>query len=265
MAAPTADAGPEPRTAFVRGVTGTVVFVAIVELLVRSGIVNTATLPYPLSVLGRSVTLLGDTEFLRAVWATLAAWFVGMLIAGVVGVGLGALVGLSPRLERLLQGPIELLRPMPAVALAPLLLVLFSRGLLSRSLAVAFAAVWPILFNTIYGMRSVDPIATETARSFGEGRSAVLLRVSLPWTAPFAFTGVRVASAIAIIVTVSVEVLLPDGTGLGGFVVATGSGGGDLATIYGAMVIAGILGIVLDVGLRWIERLAFPWREGLAA
>ncbi len=264
MATTTADAGPGSRTAFVRGAIGIVAFVVALEVAVRGGVINTATLPYPVSVLGRSVTLLGEIAFLEAVWATVAAWFVGMTIAGLIGVGLGSLIGLFPRLERLLQGPIELLRPLPAVALAPLLLVLFSRGLLSRSLAVAFAAVWPILFNTIYGMRSVDPVATETARSFGEGRWAVLRRVSLPWTAPFAFTGVRVASAIAIIVTVSVEVLLPDGTGLGGFVVATGSGGGDLATIYAAMVVAGILGVLLDVGLRWIERTVFPWREGLA-
>ncbi len=257
---------PIPRvTAVTRGIVGSVVFVVLLEAAVRTGLIGSASLPLPSEVLARTLEMLVDPAVLTEVLATMKSWGLGLLVAGVIGVGMGMALGSWRLLARLSRGPVELLRPLPAVAIAPLLLSLLGRGVVSRSLAVAYAALWPILFNTIYGMRSVDPVAKETARSFGLSSFGVLTRVTIPTMSPFVFTGVRVASAIALIVAVSVEFLLPGGDdrGLGGIVVEA-QAGGDLLTMYATVVIAGLLGLVTNAVLVAIERRVFGWRRGLA-
>jgi NitT/TauT family transport system permease protein len=257
---------PVPRiTAVTRGLVGSLTFFLALEVAVRTDLIQAGVLPLPSEVLVRTGEMIVDAEVLLEVVATLRAWALGLVIALAVGVAAGMLIGASRVLERLTRGPIELLRPLPAVALAPLLLSLLGRGILSRSLAVAFAAVWPILFNTMYGMRSVDDVARQTARSFGLGRWGVITRVTVPSVAPAAYTGLRVASAIALIVAVSVEFLLPGGAdrGLGGLVVEAQTAG-DLLTTYGIVVLAGLLGLVTNALLVALERRLFTWRRGLA-
>jgi NitT/TauT family transport system permease protein len=257
---------PIPRvTAVTRGIVGSVAFVVLLEAAVRAGLIGSASLPLPSEVLARTFEMLVDSAVWSEILATMKSWALGLLVAGVAGIGLGMLLGSWRLLARMSRGPIELLRPLPAVAIAPLLLSLLGRGVVSRSLAVAYAALWPILFNTIYGMRSVDPVAKETARSFGLGSFGVLTRVTMPAMSPFVFTGLRVASAIALIVAVSVEFLLPGGddAGLGGIVVEA-QVGGDLLTMYATVVIAGLLGLATNAVLVAIERRAFGWRRGLA-
>jgi len=200
-----------------------------------------------------------EADFLRQAGSTLVTWAVGLLLALLIGGGLGLIMGYFPAVRHAIQGPLEFIRPMPAIAIAPLLLVFYGRGIPMRSLTVAFAAMWPILYNAMSGMRSLDPVATETGRAFGLNKSQVVRRVSLPSVAPFIFTGLRVASGIALIVAVGVEFLFPDGTGLGGFVLRESAGAGDLPTVYGTLVVAGLLGMATDFGLALSERRLFPW------
>ncbi|NNC75278.1 MAG: ABC transporter permease subunit [Acidimicrobiia bacterium] len=242
-----------------RGSVGTVLFIGVLEALVRTGVIAGSALPAPTKVLGEAVSLLVEPDFLAAIAVTLGAWLVGLAIAVAVGVALGALIGGSPRFERLMRVPIELVRPLPAVALAPLLLGVYGRGLWSRALAVAFAAVWPILFNTSYAVGTIDSTRIDTARSFGLTPLQIWLRVRLPALAPFAFTGLRLAAAIGLIVAVSVEFLLP-GSGVGGYVAELSTGIGTLATVYGAVVVVGVVGVVLNAALVAADRRLFPWR-----
>lgn len=244
---------------FGRGLIGTAIVIGVLEILVRTGVIGATALPPPSEVLGEGFTLLGDPEFLRAIGVSLVAWLVGLALATVLGVIGGALIAAFPTFERLTRAPLELIRPLPAVALAPLLLGVYGRGILSRALAVAFAAVWPVLFNTRYGVDAVDATQVDTARSFGLSSRAIWRRVRLPALAPFAYTGVRLAAAIALIVTVSVEFLLP-GSGVGGFVAELSTGVGTLATVYGAVVVVGVVGVGINVLLLAVDRRLFPWR-----
>ena len=239
------------------GVVGVVAFVIAAEVWVRAA--DIGSFPTPSAVLERSFELVVSTDFLAQVGSTLLTWLVGLTIALGIGATLGLAMGYLAPLRHAIQGPLELIRPLPAVAIAPLLLVLYGRGTLTRALAVAFAAVWPILYNAMTAMRSLDPIAVETGRSLGLSPVAVLRRVAVPTVAPFVFTGLRVASGIALIVAVGVEFLFPDGTGLGGFVLRESAGGGDLPTVYGTLVVAGLLGIATDAILAVSGRRLFPW------
>lgn len=247
----------------VRGLVGVSAVVVGLELVTRVGLVDTASLPSPLAILWRAVRLVGSASFLIEVLRTLRVALLGLALASLVGVALGGLMGTIPRLARSLAVPIELLRPLPAIAIAPLLVLVYGRGVPAGVLAVAYATVWPILFNTLHGIRSVDPVGRQAAASFGLGRWAVLWRVSMPSAVPFAFTGIRIASAIALLVTVSVEVLLGDGTGIGGFILQAGTSGAPLEVVYGGAVASGLVGLTVNLGLAGLERRLFPWRLGL--
>ncbi len=249
----------------VRGAIGFMTFFALVELLVRSGLIDVGSIPPPSEIFRDMLSLLADSDFLGEVWVTVKGATVGLAAAIVVGVVLGVIVSASVIARRLLLPVIELIRPLPGVAYAPLLIAVFQRGLVSRSFTVAVACTWPILFNSQAGFAAVDPVAVQTARSFNETGWSIVRRISLPSASPFIWTGIRISASIAIIVEVAVEVLIPDGTGIGGFLAEAGSGGVELSTIYAATFVAGMLSIVMNIILDTIDTRVFGWRKGLGA
>ena len=254
-----------PTAPRIRGAIGMAVFVGILEFAVALGIVAAGVLPRPSAIFAKMGLLLTDPSFLGQVWVTVKGVAVGLGAAIVCGTTLGALIATSTIARKLLLPVIEMVRPMPGIAYAPLLIVVFQRGLMSRSVVVAIACTWPILFNTRTGFASVDPVAKQTARSFGEGRFGVIRRINFPSASPFVFTGIRVAASIAIVVEIAVEIIIPDGTGIGGYLAMAGSGGVELPYIYGATMVAGVLSLALNFGLGAIDTRFFGWRVGLGA
>jgi len=248
-----------------RGAVGFIGFFALVEAGIGAGVVDVGSIPRPSQIFIEMVKLLVDGEFLGEVFVTVKGAAVGLTAAIIVGVLLGIMISTSSMARLLLLPIVEIIRPLPGVAYAPLLIVVFQRGLVSRSFTVAIACTWPILFNTQAGFESVDPIAVRTARSFQEGRLGVMRRISLPSASPFIFTGIKISASVAIIVEIAVEILIPDGTGIGGFLAEAGTGGVNLATIYGATFVAGILSMVLNFGLNTIDNRLFAWRKALGA
>jgi NitT/TauT family transport system permease protein len=126
---------------------------------------------------------------------------------------------------------------------------------------VVFAAVWPIMFNTLYGVHDVDPLAKEMARSFGTSRLSVVRRIVIPSAAPLIMTGVRIASSIALIVVVTVELIAGGAQGIGAFISrqrAYGDADSYLA-VYAATLTAGILGLVINLAIGRIEKRYFGW------
>jgi NitT/TauT family transport system permease protein len=244
----------------VRGLIGVFVFLVIGEFIGRAGIVDRAYLPPSSQVLVQAGHLLVNGPFLRDVLGTLTSWAGGLLLAIVIAVPLGLLLGSLPVVNSAVSIVIEFLRPIPGVALIPLgVLLIADPGAMERDLA-AYAAVWPILINTIYAVGDVDPVARDMARCFGFGRFEVLLRVSLPGVAPFIGTGVRVASGIALIVTISTE-LVAGGSlnGIGIFILTASNDANHADVVYAAVGIAGVLGYLLDLVLRFGERRIFRW------
>ena len=139
---------------------------------------------------------------------------------------------------------IEFLRPIPSVALIPLAILIYGRGTEMKVSLVVFACVWPILFNTIYGMHAVDPVAADTARVFGLGRLQTAARVHLRSASPFIFTGIKIAAGIAVILAVSAELLAGGSEGIGIRMLESASVG-DQLTVYAITIVAGLLGLVL--------------------
>jgi NitT/TauT family transport system permease protein len=255
--------GPARRRRIARGTAGLLVLLGLAELVTRLELVNPASLPPASTVLLTTGRILLDPEFLANVAGTLLAWSLGMTAAVVLAVPLGLLLGSSTRSYRAAVVAIELLRPIPSVALIPLAILLLGRGLDMKVALIAYAATWPILVNTIYGIRDVDPLAKETARAFGLGRAAILWYVSLRSATPFIATGVRISAAIALIVAISAELLAGGDRGIGTWMLARSQAGVPRELLYAGIVVSGLLGLALNTALAAGERRIAGWHERL--
>ncbi|MFD0690583.1 ABC transporter permease [Actinomadura fibrosa] len=241
-----------------RGVLGAVVLLAAAEAAIRAGGADPTVLPPPTAVLRRAFGLAGNAEWLRSVAATLTVAAFGLLIAIAVAVPVGLLFGGLPGVETVTRPVLEFLRPLPSVAIAPLALLVLQDEQGMKLLVIGYAASWPVLVNTMYGLAEVDPQAKDTLRAYGFGTPAVLWRVSLPSAAPFIATGVRLAASVALIVAVSVELISGGSSGIGVFMIQVGSGyETDLA--IGTALWAGALGLAVDALLGGAERRLFRW------
>src|SRR5215210_5587636 len=146
-------------------------------------------MPASSTVAGAWVGFAASGQLAGDLLATLGAWAQGYAIAAVLGVALGLAMGLVPVLRAMLSTTVELLRPMPSVAIIPIAIVLFGLGDPMKRFVVAYAALWPVLVNTLYGVRAVDPLLLDTARTFRLGPLRSTLRVILPAAAPYIATG----------------------------------------------------------------------------
>jgi NitT/TauT family transport system permease protein len=244
----------------IRGLIGIVVFLLIGEVIGRAGLVDRSYLPPSSTVLVHVGRLITDGSFLGDIVFTLTGWASGLFIAMVIAIPAGLLLGSLPVVNSASRMVVEFLRPIPAVALIPLVILMIAdQGQMERVLA-AYAAIWPILMNTIYGVGDVDPIARDMARCFGLRPVAILVRISLPSVAPFVATGVRVASSVALIVTMSTELISGGGGhGIGLFILNASGDPNGAGDVFAAVAITGALGFLFDFLLRYVERKLFRW------
>ncbi len=247
-----------PRWA--RGLVGLAGFLVLWELTSRTGLIRQEFLPPPTVVGARLAQLAGDGDFVADVIATVLAWVIAMGLAVVIAVPVGLLLGQVPVLRVATRSLVEFLRPIPSVALIPLAVVLLGSGPETKITLAVYASVWPILFNTVYALGEIDPQRIDTARAFGLGRAAVLVRVALPSAAPFVMTGIRLSAAIALVVVVTTELLAGGrGGGLGQFIDTARSGGGAMDIVLAGAVVAGVIGYLVNTALESAQRRWLGW------
>jgi ABC-type nitrate/sulfonate/bicarbonate transport system permease component len=227
------------------------------EVLPRIGVLPRDHFPpisETLSTLGEQ---LGEGSFWEAVGNTLQGWALGLGIAAALAIPIGIVIGSSSLLYRASRGVIEFLRPIPSVALIPLAILIYGTGLESKVFLAAFASFWQLLVATLYGVQDVDPVATDTARSFGFSRAQRLFRVTLPSAIPYIATGLRIASAVSLILTVTAELVIGS-AGLGRAINVARSGGNE-ELMYALIITTGILGVLLNLIFVRAERRVLRW------
>jgi NitT/TauT family transport system permease protein len=244
-----------------RGLAGAAVVFGVLEVLTRAELVNPIYLPPASVILLTTGRILADLDFLANVGGTLLACGIGMLIGMAIAIPTGLLLGSSWRSYLAATTAIEFLRPIPSVALIPLVILLRGRGLDMKVILIVYASVWPILFNTIYGIREVDPISKETARAFGLGRLAILWKISLRAASPFIYTGIRISAAIALILAISAELIAGGGLGIGTWMIANSETGVPRELLYAAIVVTGLVGLAINTILVAGERRLFAWHQ----
>jgi NitT/TauT family transport system permease protein len=252
------------RRALARGAIGVAAVLLLAQAAGWAGLIKRSVLPLTSTVLARAAGLTGNGHFLADAAATLGAWAAGLGLAVAIAVPAGLVLGSVPGVRSATRTVTEFLRPVPPAALIPLTALVLGPGLRLNVTLTAYAATWPLLLNTIRGLDDVDPLGAETLRAFGFGPLAVLWRCRLPAAAPFIVIGVRLASSVALIVSIATGVVTGgiDGPGIGSFIADTSAAGGDTAVILGAALWAGVLGLALNGLLTGAGRLALPWYHG---
>jgi ABC-type nitrate/sulfonate/bicarbonate transport system permease component len=194
---------------------------------------------------------------------SLGRFVAGYVIAAVMAVTLGVILGYLRLLHSFLHTVIEFLRPMPSVAIIPVALLFLGIGDSMIIAVTVYASLWPILVNTIEGVRYVDPLLIDTGRTFGLGRWQILRRIILPAASPFIVTGLRISLAIALILVTTAE-MIAGSQGLGFFVLDE-ERSLRTANMYAGVFVVAVLGYLLNrIFLAW-ESWAMKWRAGMRA
>jgi ABC-type nitrate/sulfonate/bicarbonate transport system permease component len=220
-------------------------------------VLDPAVVPAPSALAARIVGLLGDPDFQAALAATVVAWLLALLLTVVLAVPVGLLLGSIPAVRTATEVLVEMLRPIPAVALIPLCLVMLGGGAQTKIVLAVFAGMWPLMFNVLAAVRGIDPLWIDSARGCGTGWARIMWRVRLPAVVPFAVTGLRVAAPLELIVLVSTEYVAGEGyPGLGTYLNISADQSGDMTTLLAGAAVAGALGtgmslLVLGLRARW--------------
>jgi len=246
---------------WLQGLSGLIGFAALLEIVPRLGIVSPDYLPPFSAIMVALFKEMTTATFWTALSDTLEAWAIGLVISVVAGVAIGIAIGSSQLLRNLTHSTIEFLRPIPSVALIPLAVLLYGSQLQSTLVLVVYASFWQVLIQVLYGVQDVDPVARETARCYGLGTWAQIRYVTWPTTLPYLMTGIRLAAAVALILAITSEVAI-DTQGLGKEITDTESGGA-VAIMYAYVIVAGIIGVIVNLGARALERRVLAWHPSV--
>jgi ABC-type nitrate/sulfonate/bicarbonate transport system permease component len=230
---------------------------ALWEAASRFRLANPAFLPAPSSVARAIVTLVRDGDVWLQLFHTAALFGGAYLIACVIGIAIGLWMGCNEFADGLLEPLVELLRPVPKSALVPALFLFLGIGTLTMVTVVVFAAVFPVLINVYQGVRHMDPVLQDTARTFGCSRWRTIRSVVLPATLPAIFTGMKVALSLGIVLTVLAEMLAGE-SGLG-FVILDTQRSFQTDQMYAWVAVLAAFGASCSLAFDRIERIAIPW------
>ncbi|WP_244875758.1 ABC transporter permease [Winogradskya consettensis] len=245
----------------VLGLLGCLIAVAVVEALPRLGVVDSRFLP-PFSTMARSLgEQLTEGEFWTGLGQTLVGWASGLAIAMVAGIVVGVVIGSIPLLRAVTASTIEFLRPIPSVALIPLVVLIYGSRPQSALILVVYAAFWQVLVQVLYGVADVDPVVRDTARSYRFSRWAIIRSVVWPTAMPYVVTGFRLAASVALILEITAELIIGV-PGLGKSIGVAQSSGAVPET-YALVLVVGLLGVLINVCTRAVERRVLRWHTSV--
>lgn len=212
-------------------------------------------LPSPQSVLD---ALWQNPHFyLRNTWATLEVTLIGFVISVVLGVAIALLIIQSRTIEDSLLTVLVAMNSLPKVALAPLFVIWFGTGVESKIVVVVTIAIFPIVIDTVLGLKSVEPDALNMARAMRTSRLKTLWYIRLPNALPSLFAGMKVSISLALIGAIVAE-FVAGNIGLGNAIL-TGQGIFNTAQVFACILLLALLGIVLFFLIGMAERRFVPW------
>lgn len=239
------------------GPLAVVVAAAVWQLLSATGSLPADAFPSALSVIGAFFAQLGSAAFWGTLWATVGSALVGLVILAAIASVAALIVTSSRFVYESTWFLIEFLKPIPPVALIPLGLLLWGPSPTMKITLVVFGAVWPLFVQLVYGLRQIDGLTLDMARSYRLGFVRTTRHVVFPALLPFALTGLRVSASIAIVVSVVTE-MIGGASGLGQSIVVAQSAG-NLPEMYALILATGVLGLVVNGAFRALEGPLLFW------
>ena len=221
------------------------------------GLFTFTYVPTPGAVLDAAWQLFTSSTVVAHLTSSLSRVFAGYLLAAVLGVTLGLLIGRSKWAEDTLLPPLEVVRPIPAVGWIPLAILVFPSSELSMVFITFTGALFPVLLNTVHGVEAVDPRLLASARSLGAGRLAILREVVLPGALPSIFTGLAIGMGTSWFCLVTAE-MISGQFGIGYYTWESYTLQNYPDIIVG-MLLIGVLGMGSSALVKRLGALATPW------
>ncbi|MGD9189287.1 MAG: ABC transporter permease [Desulfobacteraceae bacterium] len=229
------------------------------EWITRQGWIPAWFLPVPSVVFQTLFDMVISGELLHHAAISLGRAISGYAMAALAGVGLGLLIAWSRIVEDFFDPLIELIRPLSTFALIPIFFLWFGIGNASKIMIIFKSCFFPIVLNTIAGIKGVDKKLIMAARSLGADGRQMWTRVLLPSAMPMIITGMRISTAIAMMALVGVEMLSSD-SGLG-FLVIDAQRTFDTERVFAGIVVLALLGFSLDRLARKIQARILSWHH----
>ncbi|MEU4221926.1 ABC transporter permease subunit [Actinoplanes sp. NPDC026623] len=199
---------------------------------------------------------------LRAdVLPSLARLGAGYLLAAVLGIAIGVAIGVNPRLRAAAEPVLEFFRAVPPPVLVPVIMLFAGIGNGMKVIVIVTGCIWPVLLNTVEGVRATDGVLSDTTRAYGITGAARLRHLVLPSASPQIFAGLRQALSIAIILMVISEMFAAS-NGLG-FTIVQFQRSFAIPEMWSGIILLGLLGFLLSVLFRLVERSTLAWYHGL--
>jgi ABC-type nitrate/sulfonate/bicarbonate transport system permease component len=240
-----------------------VLLIAAWELVSRRGLVDPFFLPPPTSILKAMAQMAATGELVRHMEASLFRALSGYVLAAILGVGLGIAICWSRIIENILDPVFELLRPISTLGLVPLMIIWFGIGNGSKIVIVLKACFFPILLNTVAGIRGVNLKLIQAGRSLGANELQIWGKVIIPAALPVIFTGMRISTAISMMAIVAVEMFSAD-SGLG-FVIVDSQRVFATDRMFVGILTLSIIGFSMDYLARVIGKRFLGWHMGTLA
>lgn len=226
-------------------------------MITRLGWIENWFLPAPSVVLKTLYDMVVSGEIIRHTAISMGRAGAGYVIAGIVGVGLGLLIAWSVVIEDFFDPLIELIRPLSTFALVPIFFLWFGIGNTSKIMIIFKSCFFPIVLNTIAGIKGVDKKLIMAARSLGANGRQLWTRVLIPSALPVIITGLRISTAMAMMSLVGVEMLASD-SGLG-FLVIDAQRTFDTERVFAGIIVLSVLGFSIDRAARRIQTRILSW------
>lgn len=238
-------------------------FFLVWELICRFGLVNPLFLSPPSVIIATILELSKTGELFVHIWASLKRAFIGFFIGTAIALPHGVLIAWFKPVEEISNPIVELFRPIPIAALIPVSILWFGIGDASKVAIIAFGCYFPVLLNTISGVRSTDVNLIKVAKLFGASRLQTLTKVILPSSLPSIIVGIRHALALSLILLVITE-MIGARSGLG-FLILDAEYTFKTERMFAGIVTIGIVGFVLNEVVVRIENRLTRWKRDIRA
>jgi sulfonate transport system permease protein len=231
-------------------------------VLARLNWLPAGSLPTPLTVIKTFGTLFAHYDLWGQIGDSLRIAGIGLVIGVTIGFGVGLLSGLTRIGEELLDAPFQMIRTVPFLALVPLFILWMGIGLVPKIALIALATTFPMYINTSAATRNVDKRVVEASRTFGLRGFRLVREVIFPLSLPGVLTGLRFSLGMSVLALVGAETIASSG-GIG-YLINQAEEFQQTNIVFCGVIVYAALGLTADLLVRGIEKMALPWRAGVA-
>jgi ABC-type nitrate/sulfonate/bicarbonate transport system permease component len=248
-----------PLFRFVASAAVTLALIGLWQLGADAGLISPVFFPGPDRSFGTLWEQLHDAEFWAAFAETLRRMALGFVSASVVGIAVGAVIGLSENVRAYVEPTLELIRPLPASAVIPVFVLMIGLNEQMIIAVIAFASLWPVLLGTVHGFKTIEPRLIEVSRMLHLSPLELVFKIALPNAMPDIFAGLRLALTVSLILAVVTE-MLSGMEGLGHNIIMAARSFRS-ADLYAGIIVLGVIGYITNIALERLERYVLRWRR----